>query len=521
MAKGRLSMRHVKEILRQKLVLRRSHRQIAASLGVSAGVVGETASRAKKRALLEWSAVEELDEAELERRLYGGKAGVAIQRVLPEPAYLDVELRRPGVTLQLLHLEYLEQEPDGYRYTQFCRHYRDWKKRQRPVMRQVHRAGEKLFVDYAGKKPHLVDPETGEVTDVELFIAVLGASNYTYAEATRTQQSRDWVASHVRAFEYFGGVAGAVVPDQLKSGVIEPCRYEPKVQRTYEELLLHYGTAPLPARQRKPRDKAKVECGVLVAERWILARLRNQIFFSLSELNERIAELLEELNRRPMRQYQASRRELFEKLDQPALKPLPESRFVYGEWEFAKLNIDYHFDIDGHYYSAPHQLIHERLEVRVTSTTLEVFLRGKRITSHVRSFRRGGHTTKPEHMPKSHREHAEWSPSRMIRWANKVGPETATLVCAIISERPHPEQGYRSCLGILRLEKRYGKERLEKACARGVAVRARSYKHVAAILKHGLDRLQSPRARPSNHNAGVHENVRGPDYYQEGEADAE
>ena len=328
-------MRQVREILRQKVVLQRSHRQIAASLGVSPGVVGETASRAKRRGLLDWSAVEGLDEAELERRLYGGHAGAAMQRVLPDPAYLDVELRRPGVTLQLLHLEYLEQQPDGYRYTQFCHHYRDWKKRQRPVMRQVHRAGEKLFVDYAGKKPQIVDPETGEVSDVELFIAVLGASNYTYAEATRTQQSRDWVASHVRAFEYFDGVPGAVVPDQLKSGVIEPCRYEPKVQRTYEELLQHYGTAPLPARQRKPRDKAKVECGVLIAERWILARLRNQIFFSLSELNERIAELLEELNTRTMRQYKASRRELFEKLDKPALKPLPQTRFVYGEWEFA------------------------------------------------------------------------------------------------------------------------------------------------------------------------------------------
>lgn len=519
MATRRLSMRHVKEILRQKWVLGRSHRAIAASLGISAGGVGETVSRATRAGLASYPDVELLDEDALEQRLYGPRITARVARPLPDPAWLDTELRRSGVTLQLLHLEYLEGHADGYRYTAFCAHYREWKKRQGPVMRQVHQGGEKLFVDYAGKKPHVVDPSTGEVIEVELFVAVLGASNYTYAEATRSQRSRDWIESHMHAFEFFGGVADAVVPDQLRSGVCVPCRYEPMVQRTYEELMCHYGTAALPARPRKPRDKAKVEAGVLVAERWILARLRNQTFHSLEELNERIAELVEELNARTMRTYKASRRELFERLDKPALRPLPASRFVYGEWKFCSLNIDYHFEYDGHYYSAPHGLLTEckRLEVRGTARTVEAFVRGKRVASHARSHQRGRHTTNPDHMPKAHRAHAEWTPSRFIRWATKVGPETAALVAAIIADRPHPEQGYRSCLGILRLEKRYGAERLEAACARAFAVKARSYRHVEAILKNGIDRLELPTQRAANDGALVHENVRGAAYYQPGE----
>ncbi len=335
-----------------------------------------------------------------------------------------------------------------------------------------------------------------------------------------TQSSQDWIRSHERAFAFFGGVAEAVVPDQLKSGVTVACRYEPGVQRTYEEFLCHHGTAPLPARQRKPRDKAKVEVAVQVAQRWILARLRNQTFYSLAELNQRIRELLVELNDRKMRAYGLSRRELFERLDRPALKPLPESRFVYGEWCFKKPGIDYHVEVEGHYYSVPHTLSDQQLDVRVSAATVEIWLRGNRIASHRRSHKKGRHTTNPEHMPASHRAHAEWSPSRLVRWATKVGPETATLVALILRDRPHPEQGYRSCLGIMRLGKTYGPERLEAASSRAVAVGARSYKHVAAILKNGVDRLPPLTEPPANHNTVTHTNVRGPSYYQ-GENDAE
>jgi transposase len=510
MATERLSMRNVREILRHKLLLGRSNRQTAESVRVSNSTVSETTSRARLLGL-DWAAIAELGEDALEERLYGPRTLKRDGRPAPDPAYLHVELRRVGVTLQLLHLEYLEQHPNGLRYTAFCGHYKEWLGGQRPTMRQVHRAGEKLFVDYSGKKPRIVDPTTGEVTEVEFFVAVLGASNFTYAEATRTQTIADWIGSHVRAFEDIGGVTGAVVPDQLKSGVTLACRYEPQIQRTYEEMACHYGTTVLPARPKSPRDKSKVEGGVLIAQRWVLAKIRNQTFFSLDALNERIAELIGELNDRRMRVYGASRRELFERFDKPALRPLPEARFVTSEWKTARINIDYHVEYDHHFYSVPCTLLRQSVDVRATAMTVELYLRGERIASHARSTRRGHHTTTTTHMPKSHQAHAEWSPSRILAWAATVGPETAKLAEAILASRPHPEQGYRSCLGILRLSKKYGSERLEVACGRAMAVGARSYRHVESMLKLGLDRLAPEGAAGASSPA--HENIRGRSYY--------
>jgi transposase len=512
MATERLSMRKAREILRQKWELDRTHREIAASVGQSLGAIAMTLGRARA-AGLDWAQSQALTDTALEERIYGPKAETPA-RPMPAFEYLHAERKRPGVTLELLHLEYLEKQPDGYRYTQFCEHYRTWLKGRGLTMRQEHRAGEKLFVDYSGKKPHIVDPDTGEVIDVELFIAVMGASNYTFAEATLTQRGPDFIASHLRAFRFLGGVAGALVPDQLKSGVVVACRYEPGIQRTYEEMALHYGTAVLPARPAHARDKAKVEVGVQIAQRWILARLRHETFFSLAALNERIADRLEELNDRRMRIYGASRRELFERLDRPALKALPATPFDYSEWKRARLNIDYHAEIDHHYYSAPHALVHEELEARITATTVELLLRGERVASHLRSHQRGKHTTNPEHMPKAHQKHLEWTPSRIVHWGASVGPKTEALVQAILAERRHPEQGYRSCLGILRLAKRYGNDRLEAASGRAGAVRARSYRHVESILKNGLDRLPSPaEEKAEGPTPAAHENIRGGDYF--------
>jgi transposase len=515
MANERLSMRKTREILRLKWELGRSHRDVAASLGVGLGTVSLALERAIA-ADLSWAAIASMTETELDRRLYRRKELPRGDRPAPDFIYLHTELRRPGVTLELLHHEYLERHPDGYRYSQFCERYRRWIGKQRRSMRQVHRGGEKMFVDYAGQRPPaVIEPETGERRQTELFVAVLGASSFTFAEASWTQQSNDWIASHMRAFEYFGGVPAAVVPDQLRTGVSAPCRYEAGIQRTYQELAEHYGTVILPARPAHPRDKAKVEVAVQVAERWILARLRNQSFFSLIELNGRIAELLEALNDRPMRVYGANRRELFERFDKPALKPLPAKRFLYGEWKAARVSIDYHVEIDHHYYSVPHALVGEKLDVRLSPTTVEVFHRGVRVASHARSYRRGMHTTVAEHMPAAHRAHSEWSPSRLVRWGQTVGPKTAALIEAILSDRPHPEQGYRSCLGILRLERRYGRERLEAACARALGAGARSYRHVDSILKHGLDRQppKEPSADDRSRPLVLHENVRGGRYY--------
>ena len=506
----RLSMRPIREILRQKQGLGRSHREVAGALGLSVGAVHATLERAA-RAGLDWGAAQALGDAELEAKLYPRPAE---RRGLPDFAAVHQERQRSGVTLALLHEEYLAEHPEGYGYTQFCEYYRRWCQKRRISMRQVHYAGEKLFVDYSGKKPRIFDRGRGELREVELFVAVLGASNFTYAEASETQRSADFIASHTRALEYLGGAPEIVVPDQLKSGVVHACRYEPGLQRTYEEWAAHYGTTVIPARPRKPRDKAKVEVAVQVAQRWILARLRNEVFDSLAALNARIADLLVALNARTMRRYGQSRRERFEQLDRPALRPLPPERFAFCEWKQARVNIDYHIDIERHYYSVPHPLVHESVEVRLTATTVEIFHRGERVASHVRDFQRGTHTTDPRHMPRAHQKHLQWSPSRLVAWAETVGAQTKALVEQILADRPHPEQGYRSCLGIVRLARRYGAARLDAACARALCGGARSYRSVDTILQRGLDRLPLPRrASTAAPVREVHENVRGPAYY--------
>ncbi|HTR49948.1 MAG TPA: IS21 family transposase [Kofleriaceae bacterium] len=503
-------MRQSREILRQKWLLGRSHRAIAESLGVSVGVVGLASSRARD-AGLSWDVVAAVDDDELERRLYPSIVA-SPARAEPDCEWIHRERHRPGVTLELLHHEYLAKHPDGLRYTCFCDRYREWLDRRGLVMRQRHVAGDKLFVDYSGKKPHVVDALTGEVIEVELFVAVLGASNLVYAEVSASQRGPDWIASHVRALEFVGGVPAALVPDQLKSGVTRACRYEPGVQRTYEELAEHYGTTVLPARPARPRDKAKVEVGVQIAQRWLLARMRDEVHRSIASMNARIRELLVDLNGRVMRRYGRSRRELFELVERRALRPLPTSRFEYTEWSVARVNIDYHVLVDGHLYSVPHALVHQEVEARSTSDVVEILHRRERVAAHRRSHQRGGFSTIPEHMPSSHRAHADWTPSRILAWAEKVGVGTRSLCEAILHDRPHPEQGFRSCLGILRLAKRYGDVRLEAACARALGVRARSYRHVASILERGLDRVTSADGAEATRIID-HENLRGRDYY--------
>jgi transposase len=518
MTTPRLPMHRIREIVRQKWNLGRTHREIARSVGCSVGSVWKVLDRATT-AGLDLTAVEALDDRELEARVHGVRVEApTTKHELPDFAAAHREHARPGVTLELLHLEYLAAHPDGYRYSQFCELYRRWLARRRLSMRQVHRAGEKCFVDYAGQRPYLVDRETGECTAVELFVMVLGASNLTYVEATLTQRGADFVASHMRGFEYFGGVPIATVCDQLRSGVSRPCRYEPEIQRTYEAMAVHYGTTVLPARPQHPRDKAKVEVAVQIAERWILARLRNEEFGTLEVLNERIADLLEELNGRTMRRYGASRRELFEQVERQHLQPLPAERFAYCVFARATVNIDYHVAYDDHAYSVPYQLRYEHdavVDLRVTATTIEVLHKNRRVASHARSYAKHQHTTVPEHMPDAHRKHLEWTPSRIIAWAGKIGAGTQALVEKILESRRHPEQGYRTCLGLLRLTKSYGDERVEAACARALGVRAYSYRHVKSILEHGLDRQAVPTGGDDEGAAAPidHENIRGAKYY--------
>jgi transposase len=429
---------------------------------------------------------------------------------------LHQELKKKGVTLQLLWHEYKEKCPEGYQYSQFCRLYHQWAEKLDPCLRQEYRAGEKLFVDYAGQTMEVIDSETGEIHQAQIFVATLGASNYTFAEATLSQDLPSWIQCHVHAFEFFQGVTEILVPDNLRDAVTRSCRYEPDLNASYREMAEHYGAVIIPARVAKPRDKAKVESGVLQVERWVLAPLRHRSFFSFAELNEAIQEQLEFLNNRPFEKLQGTRKSLFESLEKSSLQPLPIHRFVFAEWKTPRVNIDYHIEVDRHYYSVPYQLIHEKVEVRLTNTTVEVFFKGRRVASHLRSYLPGKHTTSSEHMPKSHQKHLKWTPSRLIQWAGTIGPHTQKLLAFILENRPHPEQGYRSCLGVLRLRKRYSPERLEAACARALAFKAYSYKNVESILKNGLD--QQPLESSSSSQTCLplleHENLRGRQYYQ-------
>ena len=512
MANKGLSMRKVREVLRLHHVAGLSGRAIARSLKLSPTTVKRYIGRAEE-AGLSWPLPESLDDAQLERRLLPGAGSMPGEPRFPMPDWSQVhrELRRKGVTLALLWQEYQEAHPQGMQYSWFCKLYRAWTGKLDVVMRQEHRAGEKLFVDYAGHTVPVVDRNTGELREAQIFVAVLGASNYTYAEATWTQTLPDWIASHVRAFEFYGGCSELLIPDNLRSAVSRAHRYEPDTNPTYHDLACHYAVAVLPARVKKPRDKAKAEVGVQVVERWILAALRNRTFFSLAELNAAIAKLLERLNNRPFRKLPGSRRSLFEQLDRPALRPLPPERYVFAQWKKARVNIDYHVEVERHYYSVPHALVGRQLDVRLTASTVECLYRGQRVASHVRSPLRGRHTTADEHMPEKHRKMGQWSPERFIRWASTIGPHTAALIETVLRSRRHPQQAFRSCLGILRLADSYGEERLEAAAQRAVALGTNSYRSVESILNHRLDERDSEQIELGL--AIEHTNIRGASYY--------
>ena len=505
-------MRKIKEVLRLKWGQGLSNRQIAQACGVARPTVGEYLRRADQ-AGLRWPLPATLSDTQLEQQLFPPPPNLPAEtRWIPDGSVIRRELKGKGMTLFLLWQEYLEANPDGYQYSWYCDHYRAWRGKIDAVMRRDHRAGEKLFVDYAGQTASIIDRTTGEVRQAQIFVAVLGASNYTYAEATWSQSLPDWIGSHVRAFRYLGGVPELVVPDNLRSGVKRAHRYEPDINPTYLDMANWFGVAVLPARVRRPRDKAKAENGVLVVERWILAVLRHRECFSLAELNATLSELLEKLNTRPFKKLPGCRRTHFEQIDQPALRPLPAEPYCYAEWTQARVHIDYHVAIKDHYYSVPHALIKQQLDVRITANTVECFHRGQRVASHRRSYQKGHHTTVAAHMPEAHRHAGDWSPERLINWAAKTGVATQALISKVLASRQHPQQAYRACLGILRLGKAYGDKRLEAACRRALTLGTCRYKSIESILKHRLDEQplteQQELPLPADH-----ENIRGPAYY--------
>lgn len=511
MGQERLSVRKIKDLLRLHLVGGVSgRRQLARMVGCGKTAVTDCLRRAAVAGLNAWEMVAELDEAELEKRLYpsardGGAPPRTVQRPLPDWAKVREELARRDhqVTLALLWEEYKAEHPEGYQYSQFAELYRRFEKRLSVVLRQPHRAGEKVFVDFCDGIS-LIDAFTGEIIPTQLFVGALGASSYTFAIATLSQELPVWLDCHVRMYEFLGGVSALTVCDNLRSGVKHPDRYEAELNESYRELAMHYGTCVIPTRVRKPRDKGKVEAAVLVAQRWILAVLRHRMFYHIDELNAAIAELLARLNDRVMRHVKQSRRQLYERLDRPALKPLPTRPYEFAEWKQVGVNIDYHVSFDDHYYSTPYTLIGETLWCRATHHTVEIIHKGKRIASHVRSFVKYDHSTLPEHRPASHRAHLEWTPSRLINWGQSIGPHTAAVVEHVIRSKPHPEQGYRSALGLLRLSNRFSGARLEKACERAVTIRSASYRTVKTMLQKGMETaplpdqlpLQDPAARP-------------------------
>ena len=514
MAKKRtkeLLMDKIREVLRLALQCKRSNRETGKTCRISHSTVRDYIIRVNQAGLT-YEQIKNMDDQSLHDALKRSTSPAA-KPIYPMPdwEYVHQELKKKSVTLQLLWEEYKAVYPDGYQSTQFAEHYRKWKKKLNTSMRQTHKGGEKMFVDYAGQTVPVRDHHSGKIQNAEIFVAVLGASNYTYAEASWTQGLECWINSHIHAYEYFNGVTNATVVDNLKSGVSKTCRYEPNINLTYQDMAAHYGTVILPARVRKPKDKAKVEVGVQIVERWILARLRNQIFFSIHELNVAIKRLLVDLNQRPFKKLEGSRQSVFEAIEHPALQPLPENPYVFAQWKKARVNIDYHVELNRHYYSVPYELSQKEVFIRYTQNTLEVFFNNKRVASYLRDDSPGRHSTVKEHMPKSHQQYLEWSPSRIINWAKTMGESTAKIVEIILNTRRHPEQGYRSCMGLLRLAKRYSQERLESACRRALIIGGYSYKSVCSILEKGLDQQPLPE---SNKTPTIkHENIRGKNYF--------
>jgi len=510
-------MRKIKEVLRLKYDCGLSAREIARSCQVSRSTVADYLMRARA-AGISWPEASGLTDTLIDERLFPTPpVPSSVKRPEPDYEYIYNELRKYrkfNLTLIQVWLEYKEEHPDGYQYSQFCEHYRRWKGGKLDYyMRQEHRYGEKVFIDYSDGLS-IIDPFTGEIALTQLFVAVWGASNYTYAEATLSQTLPEWIGSHRRAFEYFACVSRVLVPDNLKSGVSKACKYEPELNPTYADMAEHYGCAVIPARPRRPKDKAKAEAGVLLAQRWILSVLRKRTFYSLAELNAAIRECLEHLNTRPMRRLKKSRREVFESLDRPSALPLPVRPYEYAEWLKARVGFNYHVEVDEHSYSVPYQLLHEKLDIRLTATTIEAFRKGERIAAHARSYLKGQYTTLKEHMPPEHRAYAEWSPTRFIKWAGKTGTATAQLVEKVLAGRTYPEQAYKACMGIINLGRHYELERVEAAAERALRYNACSFRSMKAILASGLDKQHDEPATRQQISLPLYRNIRGKEYYQ-------
>jgi len=508
----RRSMKKLKEVARLFLDLKLGVRPIARACNISTSTAHAYVDRLK-----------ELNAPYQELSVLGGDAleellfpreGRVPAKPLPDFLYLSKELTKKAVTLQILYEEYKREHPDGYERSRFFALYRDWLKKTDPVMRFTHKAGEKLFVDFSGDKPHYQDPKTGEVIEAEFFVAVLGASSYLFALAVADQKEENFIGALTKGLEWYGGCPELIVLDNARVAVTHACYYEPELNKVFAAWAEHYGVGVLPTRVAHPRDNAKAENGVLQAQRRILAALRNRTFFSLHELNEAIREEATRLNERPVAVLGKSRHDLFLELDKPALRPLPGERYAITAWKKATVHIDYHVDVEKTYYSAPYTLIGQEVDISYTYTTVVIYHKGTRVASHMRVHTKGAFVTDPSHMPHRHRNFLEWTPERIKRWGEKIGSQTKLLMEAIMEHRAHPEHGFRSCLGIIRLAKLHSPERVEEACSRALELEAYNYKSVKSLLENKLENVR-PKLREKI--IPLHDNVRGKSYY--GEAD--
>ncbi len=510
---GRISMQHIKEIIRLNNLGGQSNRTIATSCKVSPTTVGEYIGKYKESGI-SYEHFIELDDDSIRQIFLPSQPEKPHKKPMPDMDYLHKELSRKHVTMQLLWEEYIAEHQDGYSRSQFSYIYQQWRKQLDPVMHMSHKAGEKVFVDFSGSRPSITDPLTGEITEVELFVGTLGASSYTYAVCVYSQQLENWILCHTKMFEYFGGVPECIVPDNLKSGVTDACFYDPEINRTYADLAAHYNSFVLPARPRHPKDKGKVENGVKIAQNRILASIRDKVFYSLQELNAAISEELEKLNDRQMAHINRSRRQLFEELDKPALKALPPEQFEMFAWKRCKVHVNYHIAVDKINYSVPYTLIGKSVDVRYNSRLLEIFYNGKRVVSHIRSYNTACYVTIPSHMPSNHNILHAWSPEKISRWAEGIGEYTGIFVDTLISNSRHPEQSIKSCMGIKALSRKYPQERLEAACKRALDAGAVRYKHLKSILETGMDKISY--IEPETTIIPIHENIRGGGYYHIG-----
>lgn len=519
MARERLALKNIKEIFRLRFNSKLSQREVARVCECGKSTVQDYEKRAKLAGITQFSQIESIPVEELNVLLGDAPASsqatiVTNDRLVPEWSKIRDELsKNKNLTLKLLWVEYKNANPDGYQYTQYCEHYRRWKKSLSLSMRQEYRGGEKTFVDYAGAKMRVYDQETGEAREASIFVGVLGASSYTYVEATWSQNIFDWIGSHTRMFNFFGGTSQIIVPDNLASGITKSNRYEAKVNTSYQECVQHYGSCVIPARVRKPKDKAKAEVAVQVVQRWVVAALRQKKFYSLEELNQNILALVNKINERKMRHLGRSRKELFEEFDRANLLALPAVNYEFGVWKMATVNIDYHVSFEKNYYSVPSELTQKKVDIRATDKVIEIYLNLSRVASHRRSYLEGRYITNNDHRPTQHKAMTEWTPERMQSWAKSSGSMVAEFTRLMLERKVHPEQSYRSILGVLRLGDRYGKERLNKACERALGVQSIYYQTVKNILERGMDKLDLKKSEEQPELFTDHDNVRGGDYY--------